>query len=239
MSSSTSMPQVALASTILISTVGSFLAFSPPNPNPKLTSPVDDLVSRLKLTNICVIRAAIAPIGLLALHTSSLTYLHPNIPTAVLGHGAENGLNTGLVTWSPATAIPLALIFCAGIPLRLGSYATLGKNFTFALAEPDRLTTTGIYRYVQHPSYTGLVTLILCNLSLVGRIDGALSCWFPPRFYPCFRIMEWALAPVGMLAVVFVVWNRVRQEERMLRAKFGIEWEQWHARTWRFIPWVL
>ncbi|KAI1147921.1 hypothetical protein F4825DRAFT_435798 [Nemania diffusa] len=230
-------PQATLAATALASTIGSYLALSPPNPNPEAASPVGDLLTRLNLTHKHVNKVCMAPIGLLALHTVSLAYFHPDIPAFVLRHGAENGLSARLITWSPATAVPLALVLCVGIPLRLGPYATLGKNFTFALAEPDRLTTSGIYRYVQHPSYTGLVTLILCNVSLVGRSDGALSCWCPPRLFPYLRIAEWVLAPVGVLALLFVVWTRVRQEERMLRAKFGTEWEEWHARTPRFIPW--
>ncbi|KAI1751992.1 hypothetical protein F4782DRAFT_502842 [Xylaria castorea] len=239
MSSTISLSQAALAGTILVSTIGTYFAISPPNPNPKSASPVGgDLISQLKLTSKYAIRATMVPIGLLALHTSSLAFLYPNIPTSILRQGAENGLNTSLITWSPATAIPLALLLCAGVPLRRGPYATLGKNFTFALAEPDRLMTTGIHRYVQHPSYTGLVTLILCNVSLLGRVDGVLSCWISPQLYPYFQTMELLLAPVGVLALMFTVWTRVRQEERMLRAKFGIEWEQWHARTWRFIPWV-
>ncbi|KAI1161489.1 hypothetical protein F5B18DRAFT_628278 [Nemania serpens] len=237
MSSSVSVPQVILPATILLSTIGTYVALSPPNPSPESASPVGDLFTRLKLTTKHTTKVAMAPIGLLALHTSGLAYLYPNIPVSILRHGAENGLNTSLVTWSPASAVPLALILCAGIPLRLSSYATLGKNFTFALAEPNRLTTTGIYRYVQHPSYTGLVALIICNVGFVGRIDGALSCWLPPRLFPYFRTMGWVLAPAGVLALMFVVWTRVREEERMLRAKFGIEWERWHARTPRFIPW--
>ncbi|KAI0424490.1 hypothetical protein F5Y09DRAFT_139053 [Xylaria sp. FL1042] len=239
MASSFSVPQASLATTILTSTIGTYLALSHPNPSPETSPSVGDSINRLNLTHKHITKFAMAPIGALALHTSALAYFHPAIPSSVLRHGAENSLNTSLITWSPATAVPLALILCAGIPLRLRSYATLGKNFTFALAEPDCLTTTGIYRYVQHPSYTGLLTLILCNLSLVARIDGALSCWIPSRWYQYFRIAGWVLAPVGVLALVFAVWTRVRQEERMLRAKFGVEWEEWHARTKRFIPWVL
>ncbi|KAJ8104669.1 hypothetical protein ONZ43_g7742 [Nemania bipapillata] len=190
--SSFSVPQATLALTALVSTIGTYLALSPPNPSPETASTVGDSISRLHLTSKHMTKVAMAPIGILALHTSSLAYFHPDIPPFLLRYGAENGLNQSLITWSPATAVPLALILCAGVPLRLRSYATLGKNFTFALAEPDRLTTSGIYRYVQHPSYTGLVTLILCNVSLVGRIDGALSCWFAPTLFPYFRIAEWA-----------------------------------------------
>ncbi|KAI1186902.1 hypothetical protein F5B17DRAFT_342653 [Nemania serpens] len=237
MLSSVSVPQAVLPATILLSIIGTYAALSPPNPNPESASPAGDSMSRLKITNKHVPKVVMAPIGLFALHTSALAYHYPYIPLSILRHGAENGLNASLITWSPASAVPLALILCVGVPLRLGSYATLGKNFTFALAEPDRLTTTGIYRYVQHPSYTGLVALVLCNASLLGRIDGVLSCWIPPRLFPLFRTMEWVLVPVGVVALMFAVWTRVREEERMLRAKFGIEWEKWHARTPRFIPW--
>ncbi|KAI0195431.1 hypothetical protein F4808DRAFT_329254 [Astrocystis sublimbata] len=238
MPTSIPVPQATLAGTLLTSTVGSYFALTPPNPNPETTSPAKDFLSRLQLTNARVTKALMVPIGLLAVHTSSLSYLYPNIPTSVLRFGAENGLDRRLITWSPTTTVPLALLLCVGIPLRLGPYAELGKNFTFALAEPDSLTTSGLYRYVQHPSYTGIVTVLLCNLSLLARVRGALSCWIPPAWFQYCQVLEQVFAPVGVAAVLFAVWTRVREEERMLKAKFGSEWEVWHAKTARFIPWI-
>src|SRR5579859_7068708 len=183
MALSTSPSQASLATTMLASAIGTYIALSPPNPVPTSMPSTGDLIRRLNLTHKHTTKAVLAPLGLLALHTSSLTLLHPNNPSSILRHGAENGLNTDLITWSAATSIPLALILCAGIPLRLVSYTSLGKNFTFALSEPDRLTNTGIYRYVQHPSYTGLVVIMICNATLLFRMDGALSCWIPPQWY--------------------------------------------------------
>ncbi|KPM39871.1 hypothetical protein AK830_g6691 [Neonectria ditissima] len=179
------LSQASLAATMLASTVGTYLALSPPNPSPDSGSPtaVSDSISRFKLTSKHTTKVVLAPLGLLAAHTSGLTYTSPAIPSSLLRHGAANGLNRDLVTWSTATAVPLALILCAGVPLRLVSYASLGKNFTFALAAPDRLNKTGIYGYVQHPSYTGLVVLVLSNIALIFRTDGALSCWIPPSWY--------------------------------------------------------
>jgi protein-S-isoprenylcysteine O-methyltransferase Ste14 len=40
-----------------------------------------------------------------------------------------------------------------------------------------------------------------------------------------------------ILVWLFGVWTRVRQEERMLRANFGVNWEEWHSKTPRFLPW--
>lgn len=101
---------------------------------------------------------------------------------------------------------------------------------------PDRLTTTRLYYYVQHPSYTGLMVLLVCNAALSLRIDGVLSCWIPPRWYRGLRKAHLVLAPVGLAVLCFGVWTRVREEERMMWARFGVEWEHWHAQTARFIP---
>lgn len=232
-----SLPQASLAATILTSTAGTYVALSPPNPATTTQAVPATGDSARIFAHRHAAKIAVAPLGALALHASALAYFYPSFPAALLRHGAENGLDPRLVTWSAAaTTVPLALILCVGIPLRLASYASLGTNFTFALAEPDRLTTTGLYRYVQHPSYTGLVVLIVCNVALLCRTDGALSCWAPPSWYRVLRLAEFVLAPVGLAAVLFAVCTRVREEERMLRAEFGTEWESWHARTARFIP---
>lgn len=177
-----------------------------------------------------------APMVLLGLHTFILSLLYPAVPQPFLGNGAENGLNEHLITWSPATAIPLALILFAGVPLRLVSYSSLGKNFTFALSKPDRLITTGIHRYMQHPSYTGVVVLILSNVALLARTDGAISCWLPQQWFQLLQAAEPTTLAVVVSMILFGVWKRVKQEERMLQAEFGAEWDKWHAETARFIP---
>lgn len=147
-------------------------------------------------------------------------------------------MNLDLVTWSPSTAIPLVLIIFVGIPLRLVSYASLGTNFTFALTQPDTLSTTGIYRYVQHPSYTGLVVLLMSLAALLCRVDGVLACcWVPSAWYPTVSALtRWLGVPLGLAILFAAVWTRVKQEERMLRDHFGKEWETWHASTNRFFP---
>ncbi|KAI5460802.1 hypothetical protein BGZ63DRAFT_358101 [Mariannaea sp. PMI_226] len=232
MFSSTSLPQATLAATILGATAGTYFALSPPNPVTTAAPSTSDSIRLLNLTHRHATKITLAPLGLLAWQSSTLAYYYPNIPASVLGHGAENGLNASLITWSPATCIPLGLIICAGIPLRLVSYGSLGRNFTFALTEPDRLVTTGIYRYVQHPSYTGLAFLIVGNLFLLCRMDGALSCFITPAWCMTARILRWMIAPAFLCGT----WVRVQQEELLLRTKFGVEWEKWHARTARFIP---
>ncbi|KAI1388175.1 uncharacterized protein F4822DRAFT_402000, partial [Hypoxylon trugodes] len=193
MAFSVSLSQTSLAAAVLASSVGTYAALSPPNISTKPIPLTGDTMRWLNLTEKSTLSATFAPLGFLALHTSSLAFTYPNIPSYLLRHGAANGLNPDMITWSPATTIPLALILCAGIPLRLISYGSLGKNFTFALAEPDGLNTSGIYRYVQHPSYTGIMILVACNLGFFMRTDGALGCWVPPAWYGFLRTLEWTV----------------------------------------------
>ncbi|KAI1204490.1 uncharacterized protein F4807DRAFT_446918 [Annulohypoxylon truncatum] len=237
MASSVSLSQGSLAATILVSTMASCAGLTPPNTSTKPTPSTGDMMRVLNLTNKRTVMLGMVPMGFLALQTSSLALFYPSIPSTVLRYGAVNGLNPQLVTWSAATSIPLALILCAGVPLRLGAYSSLGKNFTFELAEPDGLKTDGIYRYVQHPSYTGMLIIIASNACLLARMDGALSCWIPPEWYGPLRTIGWAFVlPTWLSLSVFGLWTRVKQEESMLRGKFGEKWERWHAKTARFIP---
>jgi len=125
-------------------------------------------------------------------------------------------------------------------PLRLLCYYTLGPNFTFQLATPGRLTTIGLYAYLQHPSYTFQIIVLLAYTFLTLRRDGAVGCWLPGWVVESEQIGIGIKAALGM-GLVGGLWGlaiRVRDEERMLRERFGREWEDWHKRTKRFVPGV-
>ena len=233
-----SVAQVLLAATMIVSTIGSYFACTPPNP-PAETIPEtgDFLHSHGRKSTMILI---LTPAGILALHTILLAFFYPKIPSFVYGYGAENGLNPRLITWSTTTAAALAVNICVRVPLRLVSYAALGKNFTFALAKPDRLVTEGIYRYVQHPGYAAVPFLTISNIMLFCRPDGAVTCFVPPRWYRTVRnLWSWVLVPGFFSLLLYSVKRRVSEEESMLRgSKFGPSWEEWHAKTARFIPGV-
>jgi protein-S-isoprenylcysteine O-methyltransferase Ste14 len=123
----------------------------------------------------------------------------------------------------PASWTITAVATCvalAGMALRLYSIYFLRENFTYIVKVKtgQRLVTTGPYRYVRHPAYTGLViyftgvAFVLCDL------------------YIWMIIMSY----VGVS-----VWRRIRMEERALRAHFGDEYLAWRRRTKYLIPFVL
>ncbi|KAK2013710.1 isoprenylcysteine carboxyl methyltransferase [Colletotrichum eremochloae] len=148
-------------------------------------------------------------------------------------------INGKLFEWNKYTTICLFLIIGIGAPLRLLAFAQLGGNFTFQLAKPSGLTTTGVYRYIQHPGYTGQVLVLSANLAYLFRWDGVAGCWISQGLEA--RLNGWGLVCYGMAVLVMArkVSVRVKDEEEMLKKTFGDEWVRWHTRTMRFIPGVM
>ncbi|KAL3479377.1 hypothetical protein BJX99DRAFT_255635 [Aspergillus californicus] len=145
-------------------------------------------------------------------------------------------LNPDAVAWNPRTVGYLA-IFAIGTYVRLSAYGGLGRNFTFQLSTPDRLVTTGVYRYLQHPSYTGLLLVEVSHIGLVVNcLDTPAACWIPNMLLGLLRDWQVPMLVSGAAIGCAILGVRMRDEERMLREKFGKEWEVWHASTARLIP---
>ncbi|PQE19440.1 isoprenylcysteine carboxyl methyltransferase protein [Rutstroemia sp. NJR-2017a BBW] len=240
MVSTISLSQASLAAAIATSTLATFVALSPPHKNPTRAPQTGDFLRHVNVTGGAFRALVFVPIGLLSLQTcfSILSYPRLSSLQALLFHTSDHTINPALLTPSPSTLIPLAVILLIGAPLRLIAYASLGKNFTFALSKPDGLTTSGVYGWVQHPSYTGMAALGVGNAVLLARTDGVLVSWVPRAWAGVFDGVVKSLAPLALGVFGWGLWARVRQEEEMLRGEFGKKWEEWHKRTARFIPWV-
>lgn len=109
------------------------------------------------------------------------------------------------------------VLMCAGIALRQSAIALLGKFFTVDVrVHPDQVVVQrGPYRWVRHPSYTGLI------LTFVGT-GLALGNW----------------AALGMLILVptagLIV--RIRSEERALLEGLGEPYRRFAASRARLFP---
>jgi protein-S-isoprenylcysteine O-methyltransferase Ste14 len=130
-----------------------------------------------------------------------------------LGRAGSAPLPGGRV-WPLAAGLVLIAV---GIGLRAWSIATLGRFFQYRIVvQPDhRVVTTGPYRWVRHPSYSGLA-LVLCGIALAtGDI---LS-----------MVVVVILAGVG-LAV------RIRAEEQQLNQALGEQYRSFAAQHKRLVP---
>lgn len=81
-----------------------------------------------------------------------------------------------------------------------------------------------------------MMVIVFCNLALLCRPDGVLRCWSSPGWVRVLSVFYWTVVP--LVAIPTALWKRVKEEEDMLRVEFGGEWERWHARTARFVPWL-
>jgi protein-S-isoprenylcysteine O-methyltransferase Ste14 len=128
-----------------------------------------------------------------------------------------DGRNLWVTDEAVTPYVGLALLTLGGT-LRLAAVFALGRRFTglVAIQEGHRLQTGGLYRYIRHPSYAGML-LYMAGYVLVFR------CWLG------------LLLVVGTLAVLRA---RMNAEEALLESEFGEEYISYRRRTWRLVPWV-
>jgi protein-S-isoprenylcysteine O-methyltransferase len=108
-------------------------------------------------------------------------------------------------------------LFAAGTILRWWSIVHLGRFFSVdvAIASDHKVVETGPYRFVRHPSYTGLL-LQSAGLGIVLRTALSLLVIIVPTF--------------------LVLFHRIRVEEKALLANFGKDYEAYTRRTKRLLP---
>ena len=112
------------------------------------------------------------------------------------------------------------LLMVGGVAFRWYAIRCLGRYFTrVVMTQPDQqVVKTGPYRWIRHPSYTG-VLLILLGYGLV------LNDW---------------LGLLVLLTISFAGFcYRVRVEERALVEALGQSYVTYMGQTRRFIPFVL
>ncbi|CAL3970794.1 unnamed protein product [Diplocarpon coronariae] len=218
---------VLLAFTTLVVTYLTLQCYTPPN-----HAPVSDIEDRIfPVAGDFFLSARRLAFAILGLYHAILM-LHPTSPPTLLCPNPSN-LNPSLFTWSTYSVLCFGIVFIAA-PIRLLAFAQLGKNFTFKLAEPQQLVTSGLYAYAQHPSYTAMAIVAITNWRMFERADGVVGCWMSAELV---RSVWWDFAGWGLIVVAFWMLSlRVMDEEKMLKRAFGKEWEVWHQKTKRFVP---
>jgi protein-S-isoprenylcysteine O-methyltransferase Ste14 len=124
----------------------------------------------------------------------------------------------GLAVHSVVLAAVGALLFVCGIALAVWARLHLGRNWGMPMtqrAEPE-LVTSGPYRFVRHPIYSGLLIAML-GTALVNNLLG--------------------LVVVAVLVAYFYYSGTV--EERNLTATFPKAYPEYRSRTKMLIPFLL
>ncbi len=130
-------------------------------------------------------------------------------------------LNPSWMAWS-AIELPNWIRWFGTVPLLDGSFTImwgvyhLGNNITFSVSTKaeHKLITSGPYRWVRHPLYTGL---------LLGAIGVSVM------------LANWFVATTG-LATWILLARRTRLEEQNLIEKFGDAYREYMTHTGQFFP---
>ncbi|KAG0027535.1 hypothetical protein BGZ81_005494 [Podila clonocystis] len=107
-------------------------------------------------------------------------------------------------------------------------------NYIVKIVPGHQLIKTGPYRYLIHPSYTGA---LLCMMAFQGALFDQHWAWIQ-ALVP-FEDLPWWFGAVlysWLLSRIFT--KRARNEEAVMAAHFGAEWDEYVKERWRFVPFV-
>jgi protein-S-isoprenylcysteine O-methyltransferase Ste14 len=109
------------------------------------------------------------------------------------------------------------LVIITGMIIRFIAIRTLGRFFTVDLAvhSDHRIIQHGLYKFIRHPSYSGL---------LISFIGLGLS------------LNNWLSLLLVVSPIFLIMLHRINIEEKMLAQQFGGEYEAYRKRSWQLIP---
>jgi protein-S-isoprenylcysteine O-methyltransferase Ste14 len=143
----------------------------------------------------------------------------------IVGVGAVvAGALAGMVKSATIRPVPVAdwigfVLFWAGISLRLWSFHTLGRYFTFTVqtSVDQPVISDGPYRLIRHPGYAALLLIIVAVGLFIGN-------WW--------SLVCLTAAVAGGLAF------RIKVEERALMHNLGDGYRDYAATHKRLVPFV-
>lgn len=138
----------------------------------------------------------------------------------IIGKNLPEGILWGHTLFSTIGYLGMYInIGCAVIALILilNGWYNIYKKYWSKETGTGQLVTSGIYRFIRHPQYTGLLLLSLGML------------------------IEWATLPMLIMFPVMVgMYVRLaKREENDMLCEFGEDYKQYMTKTKRFIPFVV
>jgi protein-S-isoprenylcysteine O-methyltransferase Ste14 len=142
-----------------------------------------------------------------------------NLPFLAKVGVSISSLTILLIPSSIVINVVIIVFAVTGLIVALIARRTLAGNWSRAVAfkEDHELITTGLYHYVRHPIYTGVLLMILATALSVGTLS----------------------AGIGFVIIVLGLWFKLRAEEELLTVHFPKEYLAYKDRTKALIPYVV
>lgn len=136
---------------------------------------------------------------------------------AVLGRSLPDGVLWGhtLVQEIGLAGTSIAIVlYLTGATLIFAGWRAIYRDYWSKDRGEGHLVTSGIYRYIRHPQYTGFACLTIGML------------------------FEWATLPMLLMwPILAVIYYRLaRREEADMRAEFGSAYDEYAEKTGMFLP---
>ena len=111
-----------------------------------------------------------------------------------------------------------AILLVAGLLVAILARRTLAAHWSAAVAlkKDHQLITIGLYRYVRHPIYTGILVMVLGTVLSFGT----LGAWF------------------GFFVILLALLLKLTQEEALLSEHFSQEYLAYKSHTKPLIPFI-
>jgi protein-S-isoprenylcysteine O-methyltransferase Ste14 len=126
------------------------------------------------------------------------------------------GLNTRLLPETPVVLWVGLALTAVGVGLAIWARLTLGANWSgmVTVKKDHELIRKGLYRWIRHPIYTGILTSFIGTAMIMDHIRGWLGC-----------LIVWA-----------TFYFKARREESFLRQEFADGFEEHAKHTGMFLP---
>jgi protein-S-isoprenylcysteine O-methyltransferase Ste14 len=143
----------------------------------------------------------------------------PLIVGALLLNIPISPLNFTVVLRSDAISILSSGCAVAGLAIALVARRTLATNWSSIVTfkKDHELITCGIYHYMRHPIYTGVLLMLLATVLLVGTLGAVL----------------------GFLIIFVGLWVKSKQEEALMERNFPAQYPEYKRRVKALIPFIL
>lgn len=128
-------------------------------------------------------------------------------------------LNVRLLPFSTVIGILSVVLAVGGLIIAIMARRTLAQNWSASVTfkKEHDLITSGVYKYMRHPIYTGVLLIFIGSALLIGTI-GAL---------------------IGFIILFVTLWLKLQQEEKLMTKHFPKEYNTYKKKVKALIPFIL